>query len=161
MKWSHKCFLILIGGVISLCSQSIVHADDAALLKLLSGEWTVKSVSIKGTNEKHFESATFSINESNRSEVKLSTGESSQRKFVPIVHDEKTKTFRFTIEEKFDSPALGGSGPRKGICRINEKGELEIVEARSAAEDFPVDFSTATKAKAIAWKLTRKPETKK
>ena len=161
MKRFHKCWLMLVGGVISMSTHSLVRGDDAALLKSLEGEWTVASHSLRGVSEKRFESAAFVINDSNRSEMKLTSGESSQFKFVPVVHDEKTKMFRFSIEEKFDSPSVGGGGPRKGICRINEKGELEIVEAGSSSDDFPVDFSNASKAKAIAWKLTRKPETKK
>jgi len=56
---------------------------------------------------------------------------------------------------------MGGGGPRKGICKINEKGDLEIVETRSASYDFPIDFSDATKAAAIYWKLTKNPESKK
>ena len=80
-----------------------------------------------------------------------------QFRFIQNIYDEKTNTFRFLIEGREDSPGMGGDGPRKGICRINENGGLEIIETRSAAFDFPLDFSEASKAKAIYWKLTRKP----
>ena len=55
---------------------------------------------------------------------------------------------------------MGGGGPRKGICKINDKGELEIIETRSASKDFPNEFSDASKAAAMFWKLTKKPISK-
>ena len=52
-----------------------------------------------------------------------------------------------------DETRMGGGGPRKGICRVNAEGELEIIEARSAAHGFPIDFSLATKSKSVCWSL--------
>jgi len=46
----------------------------------------------------------------------------------------------------------GDEATAKGICRINDKGELEILEARSASFDFPADFTDKSKVEATFWK---------
>ena len=49
----------------------------------------------------------------------------------------------------------GGSGPRNGLLRILESGDMEIIEATSAGESVPVDFSEATQKTALFLRLQR------
>lgn len=76
--------------------------------------------------------------------------------FFPIEYREKEKVFRYLFEAPEDSPEIGGGGPRKAMCRINETGELEIIEAPSAADDFPTDFSEASIKKSVYLELKKK-----
>lgn len=148
-------------GFLFLFELPSSYAQENDLDKLLHGEWKVASRVIKGKTDNPFIGGTLSLLETERSEIKLVNGASINLKFSRKVHDEKAKTFRFTIETPDDAAGMGGGGPRKGICKVNEKGELEIVETRSASYDFPIDFSDATKAAAIYWKLTKNSESKK
>ena len=153
--------VVVVLGCLFLSELPASYAQENDLDKLLHGEWKVASRVIKGKTDNPFIGGTLSLLETERSEVKLINGVSINLKFSRKIHDEKSKTFRFTIETPDDAQGMGGGGPRKGICKINEKGELEIVETRSASYDFPIDFSDATKAAAIYWKLTKNPESKK
>lgn len=53
-----------------------------------------------------------------------------------------------------DLECWGGGGPRKGICRVNSDGQLEILEARAASYASPVDFSAASIANSVYTKLS-------
>ena len=145
-------------GSLFLSALPALNAQERDLDKQIQGEWIVASRVIAGKADKQFLGGTLLLSEAERTEVKLLSGQSMNIKFIRRVHDEKTKTFRFTIETSDDDEGMGGGGPRKGICKLNEKGELEIVETRSASQDFPKDFSEATKAAAMYWKLTKKPD---
>ena len=82
-------------------------------------------------------------------------------KFLPIDYDENEKAYRYLFEGSDDSPDVGGGGPRKSMCRIDESGDLEIIEARSAGDDYPKDFSEAFIAKSVYLKLKKKPALEK
>ena len=147
-------------GTLFLSASSELRAQQSDLDRLLQGEWNVTSRVIAGKSDTAFVNATLTLTESDRAEIKLAGGQTMKIKFVRRVHDESTKTFRFSIETSEDNQAMGGGGPRKGICKINDKGELEIIETRSASKDFPKEFSDASKAAAMFWKLTKKPISK-
>lgn len=153
--------VFFVFGSLFLSALPASNAQEKDLDKLIQGEWIVVSRVIAGKADKQFLGGTLLLSEAERTEIKLVSGQSMNIKFIRRVHDEKTKTFRFSIETSEDDEGMGGGGPRKGICKLNEKGELEIVETRSASHDFPNDFSDATKAAAMYWKLTKKPEPKK
>jgi hypothetical protein len=129
--------------------------EPPELIKALQKEWKVVSRTVGGKVDNRFEGATLSILESDKADLKSKTGELTSIKLAPKVHDEKTKTIRFVIELPDDSLSWGGGGPRKGICRINDKGDLEMIEAQSASGDFPIDFSDEVKAKSIYLKMAQ------
>jgi hypothetical protein len=106
--------------------------------------------------------ASFSIEESAKSNLKLPNGLTKTAKFSAKLHDEKAKLFRVLIETDEDSEGLGGGGPRKGICQINDKGELQIFEALTASLDYPKDFSkdSTSTSKALVWVLSKKSKPK-
>ncbi len=54
----------------------------------------------------------------------------------------------FTVETIEDAFENGGGGPRHGILRELETGEIEVLENTSANQPAPRDFSDATKADA-------------
>lgn len=147
-------------GVFIVSNLHSSHAQERDLDKQILGEWNVTSRVIAGKSDTDMVGGKLVLTEAERTEITLAGGATKEVKLIRKVHDEKNKVFRFTIETTEDNEAMGGGGPRKGICRINEKGELEIVETRSASHDFPPDFSDATKAKSMYWKLTKKIEPK-
>ncbi len=53
-----------------------------------------------------------------------------------------------------DDAMMGGGGARKAICQVNADGDLEILETLAGDEGYPADFSEASKANGIYWKLT-------
>lgn len=150
-----------------------MHLDSIALLSIalmmsinvnlvageaerpLFGQWTLESREINGLTEARYSEAAVEIRDSADMTVSFKNGQVETIKFSPKIHDEKQKVYQVFIESPEDSPELGGDGARKGICRINAKGELEILEAKSASHGFPVDFSDESKAKAICWKLKK------
>ncbi len=160
MLYRTKWFLFVVSCFFLAESPSSL-AQENNPDKLLQGDWKIASRVIKGKMDNHFVGGILSLMETERSEVKFANGDSIKIKINRKIHDEKTKAFRFTIETPEDAEGMGGGGPRKGICKVNEEGELEILESRSASQDYPVDFSDATKAAKIYWKLTKAQDSKK
>lgn len=139
-----------------------VFAQENPLEKALIGEWVVESCSRAGIVDKSVVGMNFAIDDMERILLTTTSGQTKSAKFVSNLHDVKAKIFRYTIETGEDNEAEGGGGPRKGICQINSKGELQIFESLSASVDYPNDFSNASTStsKALVWKLTRKPKPK-
>ena len=139
MKYRTR-WLFLVMSYFLLAELPRSYAQENNPDKLLQGDWKVASRVIKGKMDNHFVGSTLSLLETERSEVKFASGDSIKLKFIRKIHDDKTKTFRFTIETPDDAEGMGGGGPRKGLCKVNVDGELEILESRSASQDYPIDF---------------------
>jgi hypothetical protein len=58
------------------------------------------------------------------------------------------------VETEEDKFALGGGGPRSGLIRINDDGDLEIIVAGSAGSDAPKDFSDEQRSRHVFYKAT-------
>jgi hypothetical protein len=138
--------LLLLG------SPNLVAGDAE---KPLVGRWTLESRTINGQADAQYTGAAVEIKESDEMIISLKERQGLTLKFTPKILDERQRLYRFFVEKSEDSATLGGGGARKGICRINDKGELEILEARSASYDFPADFTDKSKAAAAYWRLTR------
>lgn len=80
----------------------------------------------------------------------------------------RTETIEFKLAEPDDSgamalqvatnedhPAMGGGGPRTGLVRILDSGEMEIIESTAALDPVPADFGDATKKDNIYYRLAR------
>lgn len=144
---------IVLAQVAVFSRSSFAQIGD--LEKELLGEWTIVHVKVKDKQSDRFSGGMLDISNMNQASLSLSNKPSSSFKMLTRVRDEKAKVFEFQIETQDDQVSWGGGGPRKGICRLTDKGELEINECISAEEDYPADFSAATKRKVISWKLTR------
>ena len=118
-------------GVFIVSNLHSSQAQERDLDKQILGEWNVTSRVIAGKSDTDMVGGKLVLTEAERTEITLAGGATKEVKLIRKVHDEKNKVFRFTIETTEDNEAMGGGGPRKGICRINEKGELEI-EARGS-----------------------------
>ena len=139
----HKCLTRLVSQPLNGPWQSLVGDWDVAID---SNQLKVGKTLVIGEN------STFKFTPAD-----LFEGNS----FIPVDYDENEKVFRYLFEGSEDSPAVGGGGPRKAICRIGESGKLEIVEARSAGDSYPKDFSEASIAKSVYLNLKKKPASDK
>ena len=72
-----------------------------------------------------------------------------------MVYDLEKKTYRFQVEYIHDQPSAGGSGPRKGLMRINTDGRLELLVNNRATLDFPVDFTDPSRKERFFHTLER------
>ncbi|GAB5403137.1 MAG: hypothetical protein Aurels2KO_13680 [Aureliella sp.] len=61
----------------------------------------------------------------------------------------------YKIANSEDQPAMGGAGPRNGLLRILESGDMEMIEATSASQPVPPDFSEDTQNNAAFFRLKR------
>ena len=61
----------------------------------------------------------------------------------------------YKIANSEDQPANGGAGPRNGLLRILESGEMEMMEATSAGEPVPLGFGQEQQSNAVFLRLER------
>ena len=172
MSWLSKLSSIFLLVLMCVTAQVVVAQDKdksdksdkpvKSLEKSLVGDWEVVSCSRAGVADKSMVGASFTIDEAGKSHLKIANGPARTAKFELKLHDEKSKLFRVLIETDEDSVGLGGGGSRKGICQINDKGELQVFEALTSSLDYPNDFSKASTStsKGLLWILSRKPKSK-
>lgn len=150
--WNSHLPLLLAAMIVSAPCGPVAAADSEPG-KSPIGNWKIISMDFCGKNELKFKDGTFNIAENGASESLTTAGERSQFKLKTEVYDARKFWFRLTIETSEDALSAGGAGPRKGLCRITDKGELEIIETTSAIDEYPKDFSDATKKENKFWKL--------
>ncbi len=131
--------------------QTEQEAKEQKLLASLHGKWKF----IDSDVEDVMRDAVITISEGEQTELARPQDSSLPSKAKEMaskftlertVHDVEKKLVRIRVEYVWDRPETGGAGLRKGLCRIDGKGNLEIIEAASAADDFPSDFSDDSKS---------------
>lgn len=117
--------------------------------------WVVTAEEFRGKSDYRFNEGTLRITDSKKSQLIALSGESasitSNDSSVPF---SKGQVSKLLVETTDDRAEWGGGGPRKAIGQITMSGDLEILVARSAAREFPADFSAASKNDAIRWLLS-------
>jgi hypothetical protein len=160
MNWlkGHGSYAIAI-AVIGSFMVSFANAGDneKKVRESIKGEWKISSRVLSNEEDGRMSNAIVVLGDKEELEIRFATGEVQTIRFAPVVHDVKNKILRFMIENDEDSAANGGGGARKGICRINDKGEMEMMETTSSVDDFPIDFSEKSKSVVHYWKLIRQP----
>jgi hypothetical protein len=140
--------------------QSEQETKEQKLLASLYGKWKFIDTEV----EDMMHDAVITIGENEQSELARPQDAGLPSKSKEMVskfrlelkaHDIERKMVRIRVEYIWDQPSTGGAGPRKGLCRIDDKGHLEIIETTSAEDDFPTDFSDKSKASGKYRKLAR------
>jgi hypothetical protein len=167
MSWLSKLSSLSLLVFMCLTAEVVIAQDksdkpDKSLEKSLVGEWVVVTCSRAGVADKSMVGASFTIDDAGKSHLGMLKSPPKTARFDAQLHDEKSKLFRVLIETDEDSVGLGGSGPRKGICQMNDKGELQVFEALTTSLDYPKDFSkdSTSTSKGLVWILSRKPKSK-
>ncbi len=120
----------------------------------LQGDWVVSEHAITSITDAEFAAANLSITSSAKATIDDGNGGTQTLTFQSSEPD-KNGFYQLLVSTVEDSEAMGGGGSRKAIAKLDENDNLVIVEATSADDDYPPDFSAATKAVSISWKLTR------
>ncbi len=145
-------------GVLAVCAIGMLNLAVAigepqspSQGSLPIGDYTIETASLHGQDWEGLIAGTVSFDELGSAQQKGSTRQlASQYKFQPS--DDAAFT-RFTVETTEDVVQNGGGGPRHGILRELDSGELEVLENTSANQELPSDFSEATKANASYFRL--------
>ncbi len=137
-------------GISGLRAIALTGPDGIEHLK---GDWVVTSRAITGIADPRFGQGRLSVTDELQAALAAPNESQISLQFQPQVLRQDGGT-RLMVETSEDRTEWGGGGARKAICKINAAGELEIVEARSSAYDYPADFSSTTKRNAISWTLT-------
>ncbi len=119
----------------------------------LQGDWVVSEHAITSITDTEFAAAVLSITSSAVATIDDGNGGTQTLTFQSSEPDENG-FYQLLVNNGEDSDGMGGGGSRKAIAQLDENDDLEIVEATSAEDDYPPDFSAGTKAVSISWKLT-------
>lgn len=160
-SWIGASFIaIMLIGLGWASDQTEKETKEQELLASLYGKWKFIDTEIEDV----MHDAVLTIHENEQSELARPQDSglpskakemASKVKLELKAHDVEHKIVRIRVEYVWDRPNTGGAGPRKGLCRIDDKGNLEIIETTSADDDFPSDFSNGSKASGKYRKLAR------
>ena len=152
-----SCLVAVSGSVVSARLRA---AETKTGMKTSPvGLWEVVKMDFTGKPNSKFTGGEFMIAKNGTGWRRIRGGRKVTFKFICKLHDKKNRLYRFTIAGSEDDVSAGGGGPRKGILRITDKGEIEMLETTSAIDDYPKDFSAPSLKANKFWKL--KPKKRK
>lgn len=158
MKTIGVVTLVLVGlvaGGFWLSSRDVTakQIGIVAAPAIMQGEWAVSNHSIAGEADTEFATGTVTITASSQAVIQDATGDSQKIEFQSSTVDAQGIA-QIQVTHGDDEEGMGGGGPRKAIARVNAAGNLEILEALSADDSYPTDFSATSIANGIYWTLS-------
>lgn len=125
-----------------------VQADTSPL-----GKWTVTEALLYGEAAADRVGAEIEIRDDGSADWPM-YGQAQTIDFV-LSDANEDGSIPYKIANSEDQPAMGGAGPRNGLLRILESGDMEMIEATSAGEPVPANFSEDTQSNAAFFRLKR------
>lgn len=115
------------------------------------GKWTIVEANLYGQAVQDSVGETVVINDDGTAEWPR-YGQTETIEFA-LQNANADGTIPITVATNEDQPPMGGAGPRNGLLRTLESGEVEIIETTSAGEPVPAGFGEEVQKNAQYYRL--------